>query len=281
MRIRFLALPLLICLAPALVAAQAAPQEAAYGQQPLQKLDFYPASVSKPAPLIVFVHGGGWRRGDKGNATGAAKIEHFTAAGYAVASVNYRLVPDARVEDQAQDVADAVAWLAGNATKLGVDPARIVLMGHSAGAHLSALVATDPGFLKKAGLGLDRLAGVVLLDGAAYDVPAQVADGPPIMRRIYGQAFGDDAARQKALSPTWQAAAPNARSFLILHVDRADGTRQSERLGEALRAAGASAKVEALEGRGLRGHMAINRSLGDTDYPGTAIVDAYLAEAVR
>lgn len=278
MRSRLWAVPVLLCLVPAIVSASPAPQERAYGAAPLQKLDFYAAEGGKPAPLIIFVHGGGWRRGDKGNAGSAAKIEHFTGEGYAVASLNYRLVPDARVEDQAQDVADGIAWLVHNATKLGIDSSRIVLMGHSAGAHLSALVGTDPRYLKTAGIGMDRLAGVVLLDGAAYDVPAQMATGPGIMQRVYGDAFGTDPARQRALSPTLQAAPPNAPSFLILHVDRADGARQSEALAKALQANGAAVRIEGVEGQGLRGHMALNRSLGDDDFPATAIVDNWLKE---
>jgi arylformamidase len=261
---------------PATQAANA-PREIAYGSEALQKLDFYAArSGAGPAPLFVFVHGGGWRQGDKSNATGPEKVDHFTGRGFAFASVNYRLVPGAKVEDQAQDVADAIGYLVKHARELGVDPSRIVLAGHSAGAHLSALVATDPHYLKRAGLSLDQLDGVILLDGAAYDVPAQRQDGPRIMQRIYSQAFGDEPARQRALSPTLQATAPNAPAFLILHVDRDDGKRQSEALGAALIRAGASVSVEALAGKGLRGHMAINRSLGDADYPATGIVDAWI-----
>jgi hypothetical protein len=121
----------------------------------------------------------------------------------------------------------------------------------------------------------------VLLDGAAYDVPAQRAEGPRIMQRIYSQAFGDEPTRQRVLSPTLQAVAPNAPAFLILHVDRADGKRQSEALGAALTRAGASVSVEVLEGTGLRGHMAINRSLGDAEYPATAIVDRWIDSVTR
>lgn len=260
-----------------LAQATETPREIAYGAAPLQRLDFYATRARRgAAPLIIFVHGGGWRQGDKRNATGVEKIDHFTGRGFAFASVNYRLVPGARVEDQAQDVANAIASLVAHADELGVDASRILLAGHSAGAHLSALVATDPQYLKRAGLGLDRLRGVLLLDGAAYDVPAQRAEGPRIMQRIYAQAFGDDPARQRELSPTLQATTPNAPAFLILHVDREDGRRQSVALGAALRGAGAKVTVDAVEGRGLQGHMAINRSLGDPDYPGTAIVDRWI-----
>jgi len=259
---------------------QAAP-EIAYGGDALQRLDFYPAQGARgPAPLIVFVHGGGWKRGDKSNATGATKIGHFTGAGYAFATIDYRLVPEATVEKQATDVASAVAYLVRDADKLSVDPSRVVLMGHSAGAHLAALVATDPRYLKAVGLGVERVKGAILLDGAAYDVPAQMQDGPRIMQKTYEAAFGRDPARQRALSPTLQAAAPNAPAFLILHVERDDGKRQSEALAGALKAGGARVELRGLPGKGLRGHMTINRSLGDPSYEGTAIVDTWLARTL-
>lgn len=259
---------------PAQIEAASNRTELHYGDAPLQALDYYPAGAR--APLVVFVHGGGWKRGDKGNATGAAKIAHFREKGYAFATINYRLVPGATVEQQAADVASAVAYLRRNAGKLGFDPSRIVLMGHSAGAHLVALVGTDPKYLKAAGLDLSAIAGVVPLDGAAYDVPAQMADGARIMQPTYAQAFGNDPARQRALSPTLQTAAPNAPAFLILHVDREDGTRQSEALAAALRNAGTRVEIQGFEGKGLAGHIAINRQLGEADYPATPVLDAWL-----
>ena len=247
----------------------------AYGKDARQTLDFWPGATAK-APLILFVHGGGWKRGSKDNATGAAKVSHYNGLGYAFASINYRLVPDATVEQQAQDVADALAYLREQAPALGVDPNRIVLMGHSAGAHLVALVGTDMRYLTKAGLKPDAVRGVIALDGAAYDVARQMQEGNRVMASTYEQAFGTAPARQRALSPTLQAATPNAPAFLLLHVDRADGTAQANALAAALQAAGTPAELHALEGRGLRGHMEINRSLGEAEYPGTELVDAWL-----
>jgi acetyl esterase/lipase len=273
-------------LAPTVAAADApgAPAagktEYAYGADSLQTLDFWPATGTKPAPLIVFVHGGGWKRGDKGNATGADKVTHWVGDGYALASINYRLVPDATVEQQAGDVAAAVAWLRGHAEKLGIDTARVVLMGHSAGAHLVALVGTDPQYFAAAGLSYQGIRGVIALDGACYDVARQIAEGGRFMRSTYQKAFGDDPVRQRALSPTFQAAAPNAPAFLIAYVDRDDGTAQSEALAAALRQAGTLVEIAAFEGKGLRGHMAINRSLGRDDYPATAVVDTWLRKVL-
>lgn len=265
------------------VQAQSQSATIRYGNDPLQTLAFWPAQQSggRPAPLVLFVHGGGWKRGDKDNATGRFKVPHYTAQGYAFASINYRLVPGATVEQQAQDVADALAALIKRRQELGITPGKVVLMGHSAGAHLVALVGTDPRYLKAVGLSFRDIAGVIPIDGAAYDVPTQMEDGPRIMQKTYAQAFGTDPARQRALSPTVQAIAPNATQFLLIHVQRPDGTRQAEALEAALRRAGTHVERRAFEGQGLRGHMEINRDLGDPDYPATAVVDQWLARVLR
>ena len=249
-------------------------EEFSYGIGPLQKLDYW-KPTTPGSPLVIFVHGGGWKFGDKRMALGE-KGAHCLQQGYAFASVNYRLVPACTVEDQAQDVANAIAYLIRNAEKLGFDGRRVALMGHSAGAHLVALVGTDLRFLKTAEVSTKALRGAILLDGAAYDVPRQIAEGGSFMHDTYLEAFGTEPNRQKGLSPTVQAAAPNVSAFLILHVQREDGTAQSIALGEALRQADTPAEVKGFAGKGLKGHMEINRDLGKPDYPATPVVDAWL-----
>ena len=262
--------------------ASAAPQAPgkqtfAYGRDPLQVLDYWPAQgAGRPAPLIVFVHGGGWQRGTKDNAGGTWKAAHYTAAGYAYAAIDYRLIPGARVEDQAADVAASLSYLIGRAAALGIDPRRIVLMGHSAGAHLVALVGTDERYLRGAGLGFANLTGVVPIDGAAYDVARQITGGSSFMQGTYIEAFGADPARQRALSPTMQAAAPNAPAFLLIFVQRKDGAAQNIALEAALKAGGTPVVRQGFPGEGLRGHREINRSLGDPNYAATAVVDGWL-----
>ena len=256
------------------------PQLISYGSDPLQAVDYY-AAPARNAPLVLFVHGGGWKRGDKEMVEGSAKLSHWRGLGYAVASLNYRLVPGARVEDQAADVAAGLAALLRRAPRLGFDPKRVVLVGHSAGAHLVALVGTDPQWLRGAGLGLDAVRGVVPLDGAGYHVPSQMSENQRLMGDTYEQAFGTDPERQKALSPTLHADAPNAPAFLILHVDRRDAKSQSEGLARALRRAGTPVELQGVAGKGLRGHMEINRKLGEPDYAATAIVDRWLAARFR
>lgn len=254
--------------------APAGKEEMSYGTDALQKLDYWRPAGSG-APLVIYVHGGGWKHGTKELSAGE-KATHYTRQGHAFASLGYRLVPNCKVEDQAQDIANAIAYLIQNAEKLGFDGKRIALMGHSAGAHLVALVGTDMRYLKQAGLGSKSLRGVIPLDGAAYDVPRQIAEGGDFMRSTYIEAFGTEVGRQKALSPVFHAAAPNAPSFLILHVEREDGTAQSKALGEVLRQAGTSAVVRGFEGRGLLGHAEINRKMGDPSYPATPVVDEWL-----
>jgi acetyl esterase/lipase len=257
--------------------AAAPDQTIDYGNDPLQKLDVWRAkSVFTAAPLVVFVHGGGWSRGSKDNATGRWKAVHYPQQGYAFASINYRLVPSATVEQEAQDVANALKAIFDRAQALGIDKRRIVLMGHSAGAHLVALVGTDERYLRAAGLSFADLAGVIPIDGAGYDVPAQMADAGGFLKPMYQQAFGTNLHTQQMLSPTLHAEAPNAPRFLLLHVERPDGIRQAQELATALKRAGTEVEEQQFSGTGLMGHMEINRRLGDPGYAATPVVDAWL-----
>ena len=249
-------------------------RELAYGADPKQKLDLLvPASASR-APLLLFVHGGGWSIGDKRTGAGV-KAAHFTAHGRAFASANYRLVPQASVEQQAADIASAIAWARRNAVAQRLDPDRIVLMGHSAGAHLVALVGTDPRHLAAAGVPMAAVKSIILLDGAGYDIAAQMARPGNAVAGMYDAAFGKDPARQKALSPTLHAAAPNVARWLILPIDRRDDSKaQSEGLAAALRPAGASAIVVPVPGES---HASLNQGLGEAGDFATGEVDNFLA----
>lgn len=256
-------------------------QTFSYGSDPLQAMDFWaPVTIDiapKPkVPLVLYVHGGGWKRGSKDTAMGNALPGHIREQGYAFASINYRLVPAATVEDQAGDVAQALAYLLTRADKLGIDRDRVVIMGHSAGAHLVALVGTDEQYLRKAGLSFADIDGVIPNDGAAYDVPQQMAQSGRFMMDTYKQAFGTDPARQKALSPVFHAAAPNAPRFLLLHVQREDGVAQANELASALKRGGSRVEVGSFPGTGLQGHAEINRKLGESDYAATPVMDAWL-----
>ena len=117
----------------------------AYGTDPAQRFDVYiPANV-KQAPVLFMVHGGGWDSGDKANAASVLnKMQYWTARGYVFISTNYRLLPQADVGQQAQDVAFAISHAQTHASEWGADANRFILMGHSAGAHLVSLVMASP-----------------------------------------------------------------------------------------------------------------------------------------
>lgn len=250
-----------------------ATQLLSFGEHQRQGVDYYaPTSPSaEKSPLILFVHGGGWAIGSR-ERTVHAKPAHFTANGYAFGSLGYRLLPEAPVETQAADVAAGIAYMRGQADRLGFDPDRIILMGHSAGAHLAALVATDPQY---AGEDMAAIQGVVLLDGAGYDVAANMARATNRASQMYQDAFGNDPERQSALSPITYAGAPDAPHWLILHVSWRAGSRdQSQALGAALTQAGSDVSVEAVRGTD---HGRMNRELGTQGDTSTALVDAFLA----
>jgi arylformamidase len=241
-------------------------------------LDVYAPITGKGHPVLVFVHGGGWRAGDKSGAgVDPTKARHFVAAGWVLVSVNYRLSPPAKHPDHVRDVARAIAWVDDRIADHGGDRERIYLMGHSAGAHLVALVATDARPLEAAGKKLGILDGVVLLDSAAYDMVRLVDElGNPAMTRLYENAFGADRAAWRDASPiTHVAKDKGIPPFLIFHTGkRMAGETLSKAFVEKLVAAGSPAlAVHAAD----RDHAGINRCIGEVGDPYTARVMAFLA----
>ena len=111
-------------------------------------------------------------RGDKRNV--GAKPEFFCARGWVLVSINYRLSPAVKHPAHVEDAAAAVAWVARNVERYGGDPDRMALIGHSAGALIAALLATDERRLGAHGLGLDIFDAVVLLEGQEYDIEARL-----------------------------------------------------------------------------------------------------------
>ena len=254
----------------------------AYGGHERHRIDFWQAKGGNGiAPLVFFVHGGAWRTGDKALDTGYWKMTHFPQAGYALAAINYRLVPHATLEEQAEDAANALRAVLDHAGELGVDPARVILMGHSAGAHLVALLGIDETWLRAAGLSLSQIAGVIGIDGAAYDAPMQIAMIQPDWRGAFIDAFGEEPERQRRLSPRFHTAAPNAPHFLLLHMPhRADGgIRQMQELAEALRAAGSTARIVEVATEGVEtGHHELNQLMGQPGHGTTVAVDQWLGD---
>lgn len=177
----------------------------------LNYLDVYaPEGAGGGLPVMIYVHGGGWRNGDKGHT--AYKDELFTSAGYVFVSLNYRLSPDpldlaatnrVMFPDHPSDVAEAIRYVYDHVHEAGGDNQQIFLIGHSAGAHLVALVGTDPGYLSAYGLPAGVIKGVCPLDTAAYDIPARIADS---QGALFYNAFGTP--EENELTGSWAAASP-------------------------------------------------------------------------
>jgi arylformamidase len=169
----------------------------AYGADKLQAMDVYLPPDAKAAPIILMAHGGGWRRGGKANpGVYENKVARWVPKGFIFISVNYPMVPDSDPVEQADHVARALAAVQKAAPGWDGDPSRIILMGHSAGAHLVSLLNADPARATR--LGAKPWLGTVSLDSGALDVPA-------IMTRphlgLYDTAFGEDPALWEAASP--------------------------------------------------------------------------------
>lgn len=108
----------------------------------LTEFDLYAPASETAHPIVIWIHGGGWQIGDKG--TVGAKPAASVQKGCLFVSVNYRLVPAVEYKDQAADIAKAIRWIHDHAQQYGGTAIQIFLMGHSAGAHFAALLATDP-----------------------------------------------------------------------------------------------------------------------------------------
>ncbi|WP_053064086.1 alpha/beta hydrolase [Caballeronia mineralivorans] len=142
----------------------------AYGSDPRQALDVYVPTAavarSETRPVVVFFYGGSWQNGDRGNYLFVAQA--LTSRGYVAVMPDYRTYPETAFPGFVDDAAAAVRWTRDHAHEFGGDPARLFVMGHSAGAHLAALIATDPRYLASQSMSKADLRGVIGLAGP-YD----------------------------------------------------------------------------------------------------------------
>ena len=169
---------------PAAFGAHTRHPDMAYGTDPQHRLDVYvPQEVPRVRrPLVVFWHGGRWSSGDKADYrfVGAALAE----LGYVVVIPNYRHYDQVKMPGFMDDAARAALWAAAHGGQYGADPARFYLMGHSAGAHMAALVTLDSRYFASTGLPAPPIAGVIGLSGPYDFLPLREADvqdmfGPP------------------------------------------------------------------------------------------------------
>lgn len=195
-------------------------------------LDLYlPKDRSQPVPLVIWIHGGGWREGSKERAGMSSVLK----TGMALASINYRLSQDAPFPAQIYDCKAAVRWLRAHAAEYQIDPAKIAAAGESAGGHLAAMLGTtgqDPELEGDEGSPGVSSAVVAVVDfyGGTDLVPADFtgpdnADAATIMSRTFlVTAFlgGDPASvpdKAKAASPIYHVSAKTC-PFFIIHGDK-------------------------------------------------------------
>ena len=165
----------------------------AYGTADKERLDFYPA-YENGAPLLVFIHGGWWRSLDKSDFTFV--VPAYRRAGFNVALTNYTLAPEASIEEITMQQVRALAWLYRNAERLEFDRHRIVVAGHSAGAHLTAMMMAALWPVFGNDLPSDLVKGAVLMSGL-YDLdPVRYADFVNVDLKL------DEQSAMK-LSPAW------------------------------------------------------------------------------
>lgn len=249
MPIRFRALIAVVCLSLAtasctniqltaanLVERDIAPRfEVAYGPGPRQRYDVYRAldSLGKPLagthPVVVFVHGGSWESGSKRLYEWMG--QSLAKQGIVAILPNYGVMPDRRFPGFVEDAAAALAHARARVTEWGGDTTHFVLMGHSAGAHIAALIAFNPQYLAAHDLSPAILSGFVGLSG-----PYDFIYDTPLLRRT----FSGTAEQERAAQPIAFVTAAAPRTLLVMgREDTTVNPRNTVSLAARMRAIGA------------------------------------------
>ncbi|MFZ5927908.1 MAG: alpha/beta hydrolase fold domain-containing protein [Acidobacteriota bacterium] len=199
------------------------------------RLDIYRPRGATRRPVLFFLHGGAWVRGDRkqypffGN--------HFARAGYVVVVPSYRLAPKHPHPAQIEDAAAAFAWTVRNIAAHGGDPSRIFIAGHSAGGHLAALLAVQEKWLRAHGLGASAIRGVISISGV-----------PDVTGEAGSRVFGSDPDARRGASPLYHVRA-GLPPFLVTYCqwDYLTLPQQARRFHEALRQAGVRSRLVFVE----------------------------------
>lgn len=251
-----------------------------------QVLDVYAPENVRQLPVVFWIHGGGWQAGDKTSVQ--VKPQAFVDRGFVFVSTNYRLLPHVEIDVIFRDIAQSIHWVHAHIAEYGGDPQRVLIMGHSAGAQLAALMCTDDRYLKAEGLSLDFIKGCVPVDGDTYDVPA-IIETAETRRRVHGlpqatfghrEKFGHTAEKHRDYSAVTHVTKDKGiPPFLILYVaDHPDNSAQAQRMGNALKAAGVPATVY---GAKATNHNRINDELGLPEDPVTKALFEFTTYALK
>jgi acetyl esterase/lipase len=213
--------------------------DVAYGEDPRQRLDVFSPKNADNLPIVVFFYGGTWVTGRKSRYAfvGAA----LAARGYVTVIPDYRLYPQVRFPQFIDDGASAVAWVQKHAREMGGDATRIVLMGHSAGAHSAAMLALNDAYLERAGANPRSIVGLIGLSG-----PYALVPDTDTLRAIFASPYTAD---------DWQPvrfASAHSPPTLLLHglADKVVYVTHTERMRDALLSQGAQVETQLYPGRG-------------------------------
>lgn len=242
-------------------------RDLSYGTDPQQRLDVYIPAQAKDAPIILMVHGGAWIMGDKG-ASGfvANKVARWLPKGYILISTNYRMSKHPNPLDQADDIARALAFVQAKASSWGGDPARVLLLGHSAGAHLVSLLAADPRIVT--GKGGRPWLGTIVLDSAAFDL-VEIMQSKH--HRIYDRAFGKNRKFWSEASPYRRLTTAPVPMLVVCSTRRDEACPQAQPFASKATKLGGRVVVFPVDMK----HSEINKELGlPSDY--TTTVEAFM-----
>ncbi|MFK8029115.1 MAG: alpha/beta hydrolase [Gammaproteobacteria bacterium] len=215
-------------------------QDIRYGSEERLKLDVYqPTVVSDHVPVVVFLYGGGWKDGEKSKYEFVASS--LAKAGYVVVIPDYRLYPAVVFPEFVNDGADAVAWALRNANRYGGDTDNLFVIGHSAGAHIGALLSLNPDYLEERGFDLSSITGFIGLSGP-YDFL-------PINTSYLVEVFPEDL--REASQPVNYASA-EVPPVLLIHgnEDTTVRAKNSQTLADKLVKAGAEVELKIYDGAG-------------------------------
>lgn len=242
--------------------------DVSYGPTERQRLDVYAPPEASGAPVAVFFYGGSWRSGSRAGYRFVG--EALARRGIVAVVADYRLYPEVGFPTFVEDAAAALAWARREIAQHGGDPDAIVLTGHSAGAHIAAMLALDPRYGGTEGVGAETIAGVVGLAGPYAVDPLRYRTIRPIFAAVTSDP---DRARPAAIA---RAGAGRPPPFRLLHGED-DGTvsiENTHELAEALRSRGGD--VEVLTYPGI-GHIGIVAALYPPLAGRTSVLDDLVA----